>query len=41
MVAEVSGLCVSVLKAQKVLFFLYNKDIDHLYTVTAKSSQLG
>lgn len=41
MVAEVSGLAVSVLKAEKVLFFLYNKDIDHLYTVTAKSSQLG
>ena len=41
LVAEVSGLCVSVLKAEKVLFFLYNKEIDHLYSVTAKSTQLG
>ena len=41
MVSEINSLCMSVLKADKVIFFMYNKDIDHLYSLSAKSNQLG
>jgi hypothetical protein len=40
MISEINQLCVSVLKSEKVLFFMYNKDIDHLYSVSSKSNQL-
>jgi hypothetical protein len=40
MVAEINNLCVSVLKSEKVLFFMYNKDIDHLYTISTKPNQV-
>ena len=39
MIGEISTLCQQVLKAEKILFFMYNKDIDHLYSVTAKPNQ--
>ena len=34
MIGEISTLCQQVLKAEKIVFFMYNKDIDHLYSVT-------
>ena len=40
MISEINQLCISVLKSEKVLFFMYNKDIDHLYSVSSKSNQL-
>lgn len=41
MISEVTALCTSVLKSERVLFFMYNKEIDHLYTISAKSNQVG
>ena len=41
MISEVTALCTSVLKAERVLFFMYNKEIDHLYSISAKSNQIG
>ena len=40
MVAEINNLCVSVLKSEQVIFFMYNKDIDHLYSISNKSNQV-
>lgn len=39
MVTEITQLCQQVLKAQKIIFFMYNKDIDHLYSLTSKPNQ--
>lgn len=36
MVSEITQLCQQVLKAQKIIFFMYNKDIDHLYSLSSK-----
>lgn len=41
MVAEATQLCTSVLKAERVLFFMYNKDIDHLYSLSARPNQVA
>jgi len=38
MISEITALCVSVLKSQKVVFFMYNKDIDHLYSLSSKAN---
>ena len=40
MVAEINNLCVNVLKSEQVLFFMYNKDIDHLYSISNRSNQV-
>lgn len=40
MVSEITSLAQLVLKAEKVLFFMYNKDIDHLYSVGYKPNQI-
>lgn len=40
MIAEINQLCVSVLKSERVVFFMYNKDIDHLYSISSKSNQV-
>jgi len=34
MVAEINSLCHNVLKADKIVFFMYNKDIEHLYSLS-------
>ena len=34
MIGEITSMCQQVLKAEKVVFFMYNKDIDHLYSVS-------
>lgn len=34
MIGEINNLCQQVLKAEKVVFFMYNKDIDHLYSIS-------
>ena len=34
MIGEINTLCQQVLKAEKVIFFMYNKDIDHLYSIS-------
>jgi len=36
MISEGTALCQQVLKAEKVVFFMYNKDIDHLYSISQK-----
>ena len=40
MVGEITQLCQTVLKAEKTMLFMYNKDIDHLYSVTMKPNQV-
>ena len=40
MISEINQLCVSILKAERVLFFMYNKDIDHLYSISSKTNQV-
>ena len=40
MISEINQLCVSVLKSQRVIFFMYNKDIDHLYSISSKTNQV-
>lgn len=40
MVTEIVTLATQVLRAEKVLFFMYNKDIDHLYSVGNKPNQV-
>ena len=40
MIAEINQLCVSVLKSERVIFFMYNKDIDHLYSISSKANQV-
>jgi hypothetical protein len=35
MVSEASALATSILKAERVVFFMYNKDIDHLYSLSS------
>lgn len=39
MVSDITSLCQTVLKSQKVFFFLYNKEIDHLYSLSSKPNQ--
>ena len=36
MISEGNALCQQVLKSEKVVFFMYNKDIDHLYSISQK-----
>jgi GAF domain-containing protein len=36
MISEGTALCQQVLKSEKVVFFMYNKDIDHLYSISQK-----
>jgi hypothetical protein len=40
MIGEITSLTQQILKAEKVQFFMYNKDIDHLYTVSQKPNQV-
>ena len=40
MISEINQLCVSILKAERVLFFMYNKDIYHLYSISSKTNQV-
>ncbi len=40
MIGEMTELVRQVLKAQKVLFFMYNKDIDHLYSISQRPNQV-
>lgn len=40
MVSEITTLCLNILKSDKVVFFMYNKDIDHLYSISSKSNQV-
>ena len=40
MISEINQLCVNVLKSERVIFFMYNKDIDHLYSISSKSNQV-
>lgn len=40
MIGETTQLCQQVLRAQKVVFFMYNKEIDHLFSVTLKPNQV-
>lgn len=40
MMSETTAMCQQILKAEKVIFFMYNKDIDHLYSVSSKPNQV-
>ena len=35
---EINDLALQVLKSEKVVFFMYNKDIDHLYSLSMKGT---
>lgn len=37
MVTEVTTLSTSVFKAERVILFLHNKEIDHLYSLSLNS----
>ena len=38
MVGDINSLTSNILKAEKVLFFGYNRDIDHLFSISSKGS---